>query len=80
VSDDIPYTITGLLDGYRSRRFSPREVIDSTLARLVASGDRRMFTVEYESGMRFTASDGLPHVEAVGPDTVPESRPVAACP
>ncbi len=43
VSDDIPYTITGLLDGYRSGEFSVREVIESTLARIDAGGDRAVW-------------------------------------
>ena len=43
MSDDIPYTVTGLLDGYRAGEFSVREVIESTLARIDAGGDRAVW-------------------------------------
>jgi len=67
VSDDIPYTITGLLDGYRSRRFSPREVIDSTLARLVASGDRAVWIGDPDPERIRADADRVAAVSPSGP-------------
>ena len=43
MSDDVPYTVTGLLDGYRAGEFSVREVIEATLARIDAHGDRAVW-------------------------------------
>ena len=43
MSDDVPYTITGLLDGYRAGEFSVREVIETTLARIDAHDDRAVW-------------------------------------
>ena len=81
-ADDIPYTITGLLDGYRSRRFAPREVIDIDLARLVASGDRAVWIGDPDPE-RMTSGpggSGRPASRGVSPRADPAGSAVSRSP